>query len=158
MNIAMTPSEDCYALIKHFEGFADAPYRCPAGYMTVGYGHLIRDMAAFTRTVASPVTQAQAEAWLHEDAALAARAVTRLLPVMLTQGQYDALVSFTFNLGAGALQRSTLRRVILRGDMAQAQKELHRWVYAGGAKLPGLVRRRAAEAALFSAPSRGAAP
>ena len=77
------------------------------------------------------------------------RAVLRLWPVPLTQGQYDALVSFSFNLGAGALQSSTLRRKIMRGDYEGAADEFPRWVFAGGRRMVGLVRRREAKRALF---------
>jgi lysozyme len=87
----------------------------------------------------------------HEDVQTAERAVLRLITVPLTDGQFDALVSFTFNLGAGALQRSTLRRKINRGDHANVPAEFRKWVWAGGRKLEGLVRRREAEAALYSA-------
>ena len=77
------------------------------------------------------------------------RAVLRLCPVPLSQGQYDALVSFSFNLGAGALQSSTLRRKIMREDYEGAADEFPRWVFAAGLRLAGLVRRREAERALF---------
>lgn len=131
------------AMIRRFEGLALAPYRCPAGLLTIGYGHVLRGPAP------PHITPAQAEAWLRKDAAIAAEAVRRLLPVILRPHQFDALVSFTFNLGSGALQRSTLRRRILQAEHAAVPNELMRWVHANGRKLPGLVRRRAAEAALY---------
>ena len=82
--------------------------------------------------------------------AVAERAVLRLISVPLTQGQFDALVSFTFNLGAGALQRSTLRRTVNREEHADVPAELMKWVWAGGRKLKGLVKRRKAEGLLYS--------
>jgi lysozyme len=75
--------------------------------------------------------------------------VDRLCPVPLSEGQRAALIDFAFNLGAGNLQASTLRKMTNRGDMEGAAREFPKWVYAGGVKLPGLVRRRAAEAEIF---------
>jgi lysozyme len=77
------------------------------------------------------------------------RRVRRLLPIDLEQHQFDPILSFTYNLGAGALQASTLRKKILRYDMDGAAREFDRWVFAGGRKLAGLVRRRAAEREMF---------
>ena len=81
---------------------------------------------------------------------IAERAVLRLISVPLTDGQFDALVSFTFNLGAGALQRSTLRRKVNRGEHKGIPSELMKWVLAGGKRLPGLVRRRQEEGASYA--------
>lgn len=132
-------------LIKHYEGFSPVVYVCPAGYPTVGYGHLVRGGEDFS----AGVTEEQAEQLLIKDVGSAERAVLRLVRVPLSDGQFDALVSFTYNLGAGALQRSTLRTKLNRGEYDVAAVELLRWVYAGGRKLKGLVRRRRAELALF---------
>lgn len=136
------PTPQGIDLIKQFEGGRAKPYRCPAGLLTIGYGHLILPGESFPP---EGITEAEAEALLRQDAAAAAGAVLRLINVPLSDGQFDALVSFTFNLGAGALQRSTLRRKINRQEHAQAPEELAKWVWAGGRKLPGLVRRREAE-------------
>ncbi|MFO1242127.1 MAG: lysozyme [Rickettsiales bacterium] len=135
----LSTSSDGIELIKRFEGFSAMPYRCPAGYWTIGYGHVLSQYAKML------LTQEGAEIWLRGDLVKAERAVHRLLPVLLTQHQFDALVSFTYNLGAGALQRSTLRQKILRGEHHLAAQEFKKWVYAGGRKLPGLVRRRVAK-------------
>ena len=81
---------------------------------------------------------------------IAERAVLRLIKVPLTDGQFDALVSFTFNLGSGALQRSTLRRKVNREEHEEVPAEFMRWVWAGGRKLKGLVRRREAESIRYS--------
>ncbi len=86
---------------------------------------------------------------LHRDVQTAQRAVLRLINVPLTDGQYDALVSFTYNLGSGTLQRSTLRRKVNREEHNDVPAEFKRWVYAGGRKLLGLVRRRCAEAEIY---------
>jgi lysozyme len=139
-------------LIKGFEGFSPTVYICPAGYPTIGYGHVVKphEQEAF----ASGIATEQAETLLRQDVQIAERAVLRLIAVPLTDGQFDAMVSFTFNLGAGALQRSTLRRRINHGDHAAVPAEFRKWIWAGGRKLEGLVRRREAEANLYRMGSR----
>jgi lysozyme len=134
-------------LIKRFEGFSPTVYICPAGYPTIGYGHVVKPHER--EVFASGITTEQAEALLRQDVQTAERAVLHLITVPLTDGQFDALVSFTFNLGAGALQRSTLRRKVNRGDHATVPAEFRKWVWAGGRKLEGLVRRRGAEAYFY---------
>ncbi len=138
-------TEDGLRLIRRFEGFSAMPYLCPAGYLTVGYGHVVKNPDAFRQ----PITEDEATGILTVDVETAERAVLRLISAPLTDGQFDALVSFTFNLGAGALQRSTLRRKVNREDHEDAAAEFLRWVWAGGRKLSGLIRRRQAEAALY---------
>lgn len=135
-----------FNLIKQFEGVRLKAYGCPAGYPTIGYGHVIRSSESFEYGI----TTAQAEALLLGDIAHVEAALGRLIQAPLTQNQFDALVSFTFNLGAGALQRSTLRRKINRHHHEEAPNELMRWVFAGGRRLLGLVKRRRAEALLYS--------
>lgn len=133
------------ALIARFEGFSAIPYRCPAGWWTIGYGHVIRAGEMF-----DTIEEMAARALLARDVSATEKAVVRLIHVALTQAQCDALMSFTFNLGAGALQRSTLRQKINRGAHEEVPRELMRWVWAGGRKLPGLARRRAAEGVLYA--------
>lgn len=140
----MRVSSEGLALIRRFEGFSAVPYRCPAGFWTVGYGRRIAGEG-----MVQPVGQDLADRWLQEDAAAAGRAVGRLITVPLTQGQFDALVSFTFNLGTGALERSTLRQVLNRREYDEVPRQMMRWVYAGGRVLRGLVLRRQAEARLY---------
>lgn len=136
-------------LAKRFEGFhrvarADhgraQPYICPAGYWTIGYGHLCDPKHP-------PITEAEAEIYLVRDLQTALVATLRYCPVLATEpeGRLAAIVDFTFNLGAGRLQASTLRRRINQRDWVAAGKELRRWVYGGGKVLPGLVARRQAE-------------
>jgi lysozyme len=133
-------------LIKRFEGFSRTVYFCPAGYPTIGYGHVVKPHEDF-----SPgIDEARAEELLRQDAQIAERAVLRLINVPLTDGQFDALVSFTYNLGGGALQRSTLRRKINREEHADVPEQFMRWIWAGGRKLKGLVRRRAAETQFYN--------
>lgn len=136
-------------LIKRFEGFEPEIYLDAAGLPTIGYGHLLRPGEA--EMFIGGIFEAAGEALLIKDVAIAERAVLRLIKVPLTDGQFDALVSFTFNLGGGALQRSTLRRKVNREEHDEVPAEFMRWVWAGGRKLRGLVRRRAAEAGLYKA-------
>lgn len=134
-------------LICKFEGFSPIIYKCPAGYPTIGYGHLITE--ANKEQFLDGVDELEALDLLRVDVAHAERAVSRLITAPLTNNQFDALVSFTFNLGAAALQRSTLRRKINRGDEEGIPAEFSKWVWANGRKLTGLIKRRAAEASLF---------
>ena len=141
-------------LAKRFEGFerqvkrgieiAAVPYVCPAGFWTIGYGHLCAQDHP-------PITQDEAEAYLAQDLVKALRATLRYCPVLATEPErrLAAIVDFTFNLGAGRLQTSTLRRRVNQRDWVAAELELRRWVYGGGRALPGLVARRDAEAALL---------
>lgn len=140
-------TQDGLDLIKRFEGFSPTVYICPAGYPTIGYGHLVRDLEQ--DRYQQGITEQEAEDLLRRDVKVAERALLRLIDVPLTDGQYDALVSFTFNLGAGALQRSTLRRKVNREEHADVPAQLMRWVWAGGRRLQGLIRRREAEVLLY---------
>jgi len=133
-------------LIKRFEGFSRTVYFCPAGYQTIGYGHVVKPHEDFS----AGIDEAQAEELLRQDAAIAEQAVLRLINVPLTDCQFDALVSFTYNLGGGALQRSTLRRKVNHEEHADVPEQFMRWVWAGGRKLKGLIRRREAEADLYA--------
>lgn len=138
-------------LAKRFEGLHRVPktdpgrahpYICPAGYWTIGYGHLCNPKH-------HPITEDEAEVYLALDLQTALAATLRYCPVLATEpeGRLAAIVDFTFNLGVGRLQTSTLRRRINQRDWAASANELTRWVYGGGKVLPGLVTRRTAEAA-----------
>lgn len=135
-------------LIKRFEGFSPTIYICPAGYPTVGYGHLVRPEER--ERFRDGVTEVWAGELLKQDVRTAEAAVLRLISILLKDGQFDALVSFTFNLGAGALQRSALRRVVNRSAHEEVAGQLSRWVMAGGRRQPGLVRRRNAESVRYA--------
>lgn len=137
-------TQDGIDLIKRFEGFSSAVYICPAGYPTIGYGHLVRSGESVTE-----ISEAEAEELLRKDVESAERAVLRLVNVPVTDGQFDALVSFTYNLGSGALQCSTLRRKVNRQAHAQVPEQLMRWVWAGGRRLQGLVHRRKVESVYY---------
>ena len=139
----MRTGRDGVELIRHFEGCRFDAYLCPAGVWTIGYGHTA-DVKEGDR-----IDQEAAEAFLIEDLETFEQAVTRLVEVPLTQQQFDALVSWTFNLGAGNLAESTLLKKLNNYQYAEVPEQMMRWVRAGGKVLEGLVRRRAAEAALF---------
>ena len=135
-------------LIKRFEGFSSSIYICPAGYPTIGYGHVVRDDEK--QRFAEDIDKDEGENLLRRDVRWAEGGVLRLIDIPLTDGQFDALVSFTFNLGTGALQRSTLRRKVNREEHEDVPARFKRWVWAGGRKLKGLERRRNAEAKAYS--------
>lgn len=138
--------------IARFEGFRSKPYDDPAGHCTIGYGHLVhrgRCTGSEPAELRAGITEQRALRMLHADAAVAAEAVRTSVNVPLDQQQFDALLSFTFNLGAGNLRSSTLLRKLNAGDYGSVPAELSRWNKAGGKVLRGLVKRREAEGALF---------
>ena len=140
-------------LIQGFEGFVDHWYKDPVGIWTVCYGHT--DAAGtpkYRDTKDKTFTKEEGLSILRMDLAKYEAAVRSKVTVPLNDNQFGALVSFTFNLGEGNLKKSTLLKKVNRGDFAGASKEFGKWVKAGGKTLPGLVRRRAAEAALFLKP------
>lgn len=167
---ALSPSEAALALLKRAEGMRLRWYPDPATRdPTLGYGHLLTEEEKSTgfvwiegkpvRWSAGLISEEQAEALLRQDANRAADAVRRLIRVPLTQGQFDALVCFTFNAGAGALRLSTLRRKLNHGSYDAVPAELRRWDKAtvrtaDGSRvkrpLKALTRRRAAEVALWN--------
>ena len=139
---------------KHFEGFCHVPkndpgraypYICPAGYWTIGYGHLCDPKHP-------PITQAEGEVYLERDLQTALAGTLRYCPVLATEpeGRLTAIIDFTFNLGVGRLQTSTLRLRINQREWSSAALELRRWVFGAGKVLPGLVQRRNAEVALLA--------
>lgn len=139
----MNPSGACRALICESERCYLTAYLCPAGVPTIGWGH--------TRGVklGDRCTVQQADIWLTQDLEEAAAGVASVVKVPLTQGQFDALVSFVFNLGSRRLAESTLLILLNKGDYRAAADQFGLWVHSGSEVLAGLVKRRAAEAALF---------
>ena len=135
-------SSDAIDLIVNFEGLSLEPYKDSAGLWTIGYGHMTEERH-------EPITQAQAEAYLVEDVKIASKAVDRYVNVPLDQWEFDALTCFVFNIGQGNFRNSTLLKLLNEGKYAAVPNQLRLWVYAGGKKLRGLVRRREAEAYLF---------
>lgn len=130
-------------IVKFYEGLRLRAYLCPAGIPTIGYGH--------TKNVKLGMTcsEQEAEEWLHDDFYAAVTDVRAVVKVPLTDNQLDALSSFVFNLGIRKLIQSTLLKKLNAGDYVGAAQEFDKWVYAGKEKLPGLIKRRAAERKLF---------
>ena len=141
----MRTSKKGIDLIKKFEGIKTKAYKCPAGVWTIGYGHT-KDVKK-----GDTCTMAQAIEFLKEDLRVFEGAIDDLVKVELNQNQFDALVSFVYNVGSGAFQDSTLRKFLNAGHFPLAAGQFDRWVYAKGVKLEGLVKRRAAEKELFLA-------
>jgi lysozyme len=130
-------------LIKRSERCVLHAYLDTGGVPTIGYGHT----AAVN--MGDKCTQEQADAWLVEDVVDSEKAVEELVHVPLNQNQFDALVDFTFNLGRGHLENSSLLKLLNRGMYGAAAKQFGLWVYDAGHKQPGLVIRRDAERQLF---------
>lgn len=153
-------------IIKRFEGILDGdpstvnldPYLCPAGYWTIGWGHLVRN--AKGKTVKSKkeaysiykggITLQEAESLLRDDVRRFESFVKERVKVQLTKNQLEALTSFCFNVGTGNFNRSTLLRKLNSGDYAAVPSELKKWVKAEGKRLNGLVKRREAESELWN--------
>lgn len=145
--VAIDVPPEAVDLAKRFEGFHHVPrsdplrrahpYLCPAGFWTIGFGHLCDPAHA-------PITRAEGESYLEQDLAVALQAALRCCLVLATEPalRLAAIVDFCFNLGAGRLQASTLRRRVNQRDWAAAAQEMRRWVHAGGRVLPGLQARR----------------
>jgi lysozyme len=134
------------ALTQQFEGLRLTAYQDQVGKWTIGYGHTGPDVVP-----GLTITQDQANALLVQDVASAAASVNRLVTVALTPNQFDALVDFVFNLGAGNLAASTLLRELNAGNTAAAAAQFLVWCHAGGVVSAGLLKRRQAEQALFQA-------
>jgi lysozyme len=137
-------------LLKKFEGCKLKAYHCPAGVCTIGYGHT--SAAGAPQVVdGMTITQAQAEDILKRDIVKYEVAVMDLVKVKLTQNQFDVLVDFAYNAGVGNLKSSTMLKKVNAGDFDAVPAELMKWVKGGGKVLPGLVRRRQAAGAWWSA-------
>lgn len=156
----MNVSPKAIEMIKHHEGVRVNPYRCPAKLWTVGVGHVmfpeqgrlkIEDRDAFVPPPEAmrKYTMEEVDGILRSDLDRFERGVERFCPVTLTQGMFDGLVSFSFNVGLGTLQRSTLRAKLNRNDKEGAAEELLKYCMAGGKILKGLQNRRIDERAMF---------
>lgn len=145
----MNASQNAINIIKRFEGCRYNPYRDLRGLWTVGYGHLIGDGRTLPSEFARTFTQAEVDALLNDDITKFERGVDLLVTVPLTQNQFDALVSFSFNLGLGTLKQSTLLKKLNTGDTDGAAAEILKFHFAGPKSIPGLVARRQAEHDLF---------
>lgn len=156
----MKASKKLLDMLKHHEGVRYKPYQCPALLWTIGVGHVLYPEQAklpMGQRKAYPLRPEDNRTWSKEevDSILAKdverfeRGVERFVPVKLTQSEFDCLVSFSFNLGLGTLQRSTIRQALLRGDKVTAMQSLRKYNKAGGKVLKGLDNRRKDEEALF---------
>jgi len=142
-------NDEGLAIIKDFEGFSPSVYRDPIGVPTIGYGSTW-DSSGERVTMDHPdITEAEGEELLYGEIHNTEKAVGKLITAELTENMYAALVSLTYNIGSGNLQRSTLRKKLNCGNYGGAADEFPKWRKAGGRVLPGLVRRRAAERELF---------
>ena len=140
----MNTSPEGIALVQHYESCKLKAYKCPAGVWTVGWGHTGPDVKPGT-----VISQTRADELLREDLRAFETEVAKLVKVSLNQRQFDALVSFAFNVGANALKNSTLLRLLNAQDYTGAANQFLRWNKGGGQVLLGLTRRRTAERALF---------
>lgn len=140
----MNISEDGLNLIKKFEGCKLKAYKCPAGVWTIGYGHTGADVKEYTI-----ISQQQAEHYLKNDVIIHSNNVSRLVKRPLTQNQFDALVSFEYNVGYANFASSTILKLLNQSKYIEAAQQFDRWVYANKKKLAGLVKRRKAEKDLF---------
>lgn len=146
----MTYSDACVQLVRNSEGLRLEAYQDCGGVWTIGYGHTGPDVHA--GLVISAMT---ADSLLHADLQATASRVSEMLAVPVTQGQFDALVDFAFNLGCGRLHGSTLLEMVNRRDFAGAAGQFGLWVHDGAEVLPGLVARRKAEMEMFEGVSVG---
>jgi lysozyme len=137
-------NEACVTLVTHFEGLRLTSYQDSVGVWTIGYGHTGANVRA-----GQTITQDQATQFLEDDLEHAASGVDGCVKVAISANQRGALTSFAYNLGVGNLKSSTLLRLLNSGDYAGAADQFPRWNKAGGQVLAGLVKRRAAERALF---------
>jgi lysozyme len=140
-------SESIKTYIKEKEGLRLTSYLCPANVWTIGWGHTLTARPNMTITIE------QAQRLFDSDLEKFEKGVNQIVAVPLTQGQFDALVSFAYNVGIGNLQQSTLLRKLNLQDYKGAAQEFDRWVFAGGKRLNGLVRRRADERRFFESDS-----
>ena len=143
----MQTSATGIAMIQRFEGLSLTAYQDVVGVWTIGYGHTGHDVQP-----GMSISQAQAQSLLQTDLAYFEGGVGGLVKVPLNQYEFDALVSFSYNLGLGNLQSSTLLRVLNTGNYASAAMQFPNWNLAGGKVQTGLVARRAAEQQLFLTP------
>lgn len=146
----MRASDRCIELIKGHESLQLVAYLCPAGVPTIGYGHTGPDVTRLHVAQRYRIDEQRAEGLLRFDLQEAEDAINDLVRVPLAQHEFDALVSFVFNVGRGKFASSTLLRRLNQGRKADVPEQLARWKYGGGVILPGLVRRRAEEAELWT--------
>lgn len=145
----MQASQNCINIIKECEGFRPHPYLCPAGVPTIGFGSTQYEDGSAITLMDHPIDEINATALLLSTLRRYVTAVNNFVKVPLNQNQFDALVDFAYNAGVGALQTSTLLKKLNARDYVGASLEFAKWVHGGGKILPGLVKRRELEKALF---------
>lgn len=145
----MKMSNEGLELLKKHEGIRKEIYLDPIGLPTGGVGHLLKGDEIQKFPVGTPLSDEQVDEWLRQDVREAEEAVAELVKVDLTQGQFDALTSFVFNVGSGNFKKSQLLRLINAGQYDLASGQFSRWVFAGGQRFRGLERRREDERNLF---------
>jgi len=138
-------TDKCVNLTKKWEGFSAVPYLCPAGIPTIGYGHVITKKDNFQY----PITREFAEQLLIRDLKGIEMLITPMIKIKIHPYMLDALICFSFNVGAYAFKSSTLRKKLNNGEWYECADQFLRWVYSGGRKLKGLINRRQEERELF---------
>lgn len=145
----MQITDACVSLVRNFEGLRTTAYRCPAGVWTIGYGHTegVKEGDVITEARAAELLTSELQSFAADLSAVLENA-----GVAVSQNEFDALTSFTYNVGMGNFLTSTLFKRLKAGDHAAAASELLKWNRAGGKVLDGLKRRREAERRLFITP------
>ncbi len=140
----MNISKNGIDLIKNFEGLSLKAYKCPAGVLTIGYGHTGKDVFKEQK-----ITEKEAENLLIKDLIIHANNVNNLINVPLTQNQFDAIISFEYNIGINAFKNSTLLKLLNKKRYLEASNEFDKWIYCNKMKSKGLINRRKKEKELF---------
>ncbi len=146
----MEMSQNGIDSLKSLEGYRSKPYMCSGKHWTIGWGHLIFGQLRWHQLTEDGITKAQAEELLRDDLDFSVKRVNKYVKRELTQNQFDAIVSFTFNVGPGALKRSVLLKRINSGDFEGVPSQMRRWNKSGGRVLKGLKRRRGTEIELWN--------
>lgn len=142
----MKTSENGLELIKLYEGFCPTTYLCPAGKLTIGYGHVIVSGENFP---VGGISRENAGIKLKQDVIAVEKTLGSLVITQLLQNQFDALVSFVYNVGSKAFEKSTLLRLLNENKPELAAEQFSKWIFAGGVVQKGLIRRRSAEKLMF---------
>jgi lysozyme len=145
----MKTGQNGIALIKHFEGCKLSAYKCPAGKLTIGVGHT-GVVNGEPIKESQKITQQEADKLLKQDLYVFEKGISQLVTVQITQNQFDAMVSLAFNIGLGAFKDSSVLKNVNKKDFNSAEKAFMAWVKVNGNPCQGLIRRRSAEATLFS--------
>jgi lysozyme len=139
--------QEAIRLIKTFEGFSPVVYICPAGFKTIGYGHIV--LPEEEERFKKAITESEGEELLYHDLLRFQVAINRLIKIQIHDLMFQAILSFSYNVGVYAFRASTLRRLVNEEAFEEAALQFPRWIYVGGRQLKGLLRRRIAERELF---------